>query len=206
MEDKAAENVAHRTKASQQMSPIGRRLFKFIEFDPEEELVAEIRKHPIGFTAIGIVGAFIALAVILGAALLAANLDNLGLVSGDNSSSLKPILVGFGVLLSLFVLLVAAISIVLYRLNVIYVTNQKIAEVSYISLFNRKITQLGMGQIEDVTDRKRGIYAYIFNYGTLIIETAGELENATFTIVPNPNFYAQKIIQAHEQSVHKFGN
>jgi len=206
MEDKAADQAAHRAEAAKQMSPVGRRLFKFIEFDPEEELIAEIRKHPIGFIYIAIIGGLIAVLITLGTIVLGANLNNLDFASSDSSGSLGAILIGFGLFLSLVVLIVTVISIILYRLNVVYVTNQKTAEVAYISLFNRKITQLGMGQIEDVTDRKRGVFAYIFNYGTLIIETAGELENATFTMVPNPNIYAQKIIQAHEQSIRKFGN
>ncbi len=103
-------------------------------------------------------------------------------------------------------MLFRSVSIALYVLDVIYVANQKIAEVEYVSLFNRKITQLGIGQVEDVTDNKKGIFAYIFNFGTLIIETAGEKENATFNTVPKPNYYSQIIIQAHDESVKHYGN
>ncbi len=203
--DKTAS--VHRAKAAQTMSPIGRRLFKFIEFDPDEELIAEIRKHPIGYIAIGVVGSLIAIIVFLAAAVLAANLDKLNPNTVDGvSTALKTIIIAGGTALTALILVVTIIGIILYRLNVIYVTNEKIAEVAYISLFNRKITQLGLGQVEDVTDRKRGIFAYIFNYGTLIVETAGERENATFSTVPNPNYYSQKIIQAHEQNIREHGN
>ena len=85
-------------------------------------------------------------------------------------------------------------------------TDQKIAQVMYISLFNRKILQLGMGNVQDVNVSQKGILAHIFDYGSLIIETAGEMENPAFTYVPDPSTNSQIIIQAHQEYVEKHGN
>ncbi len=205
MEDKAAAKAAHRAAAHEQLSPIGRKLFKYIEFDSDEELIAEIRKHPVGLIITGIIGILISLAVLISSISLGLYLENLDVGLGDNSTA-KTLIVVFGLILTTLALGVTAISLVLYVRNVIYVTDEKIAEVAYLSLFNRKVTQLSLGQVEDVTFQQRGIFAHIFNFGTVVIETAGELENCTFTLVPNPNKYAQIIIEAHEASVHKYGN
>jgi len=192
----------HKAEASAKLSPMGAKLFRYIEFDDKEELLAEIRKHPIGAIVTGATGVIIALVIAIATTLLARNLGNLDITNND---SMKALLLAGGLILALLALAITAISVAIYNNNVIYVTNQKIAEVSYVSIFNRKVTQLGMGSVEDVTFRQQGIFAKIFGYGTIIVETAGEVENCYFTLMPNPNFYAQKIIQAHEDYINVHG-
>lgn len=204
---KSAADDAHKAEASEQLSPIGRKLFKYVEFDQDEELLSEIRKHPIGVVVTAASGIFISLSVFIAAALLAGKLENINVGIGEDSAgSIKGIIISLGLLLSLFGLAITAISIFLYLQNVIYVTNQKIAQVGYLSLFNRKVTQLGIGNLEDVTVSQRGVFAHIFGYGTLLIETAGENPNPEFSLVPNPYPESQIITGAHEAYVEKYGN
>ena len=196
---------AHRVEASEQLSPVGRKLFQYIEFDPNEELLSEIRKHPIGVFGIALTGIFITLAIVISTFVLAASLPGMNLgVSED--SAIKGVLVSIGLILGFLGMAVTAIAIVIYVRNVIYVTSQKVAQVNYISLFNRKVTQLGIGNIEDVTVHQRGILAHIFGYATLQIETAGELPNPEFSLVPKPYPESRIMIEAHEKYVEKFGN
>ena len=197
---------AHKAEVCATLSPMGQRLFRFIEFDDDEELIAEIRKHPIGLIFIIVTGVFITLAIIAGTSLLAYNLDSLGLGSVDGSSMLKSIILGIGIVLGLLGLLMTIITAVLYVSNVVFLTNEKLAEVVYISLFNRQIMQLGIGNVEDVMVKQKGILPRIFNYGSLIVETAGEIRNADFTYVPNPNMHGPQIVEAHEKYVEKYGN
>lgn len=203
--DTEAEKL-HRTEASGLMSPMGKKLFRFIEFDADEELVAEVRKHPIGALVQAITGVGISLALIIAITALAFNLDRFGIDLGDGGSNIKALIITAGLILGLVTLAITAISVVIYRSSIIFVTNEKIAEVTYISIFNRKITQLGIGSIEDVTVHQNGLFPRLFDYGTIVVETAGEAENCNFTMLPTPNFYAQKIIQVHEVFVHKYGN
>ncbi len=205
MEDQS-DRVSHRQEAASRLTPLGQRLFKYVEFDADEQLVAEIRKHPIGILAISLLGAVVSLIMLGGAFIVASNLDVLGVSGVEGPNSVKAIIVSAGVLLALLSIFVTGIAIVLYRLNVVFVTNEKIAEVAYASLFNRKATQLNIGRVEDVTVTQRGIFAYTFGYGTLLVETAGEKENASFTLVPQPHLHSQQIIEAHEKYVEKFGN
>lgn len=196
---------AHKEEVSHHLSPMGRRLFRFVEFDDQEELLAEVRKHPLGLFFIIVTGVFISLAVAFAATALALHLDIVGLDS-SNETLIRDTLIGLGLVLGAFGLVATIIAAILYRSNVVFITNQKIAEVMYLSLFNRRILQLGMGNVQDVTVTQKGILPRLFNYGGLVVETAGEIENPAFTYVPNPNTISQIIIQAHQQYVKEHGN
>jgi hypothetical protein len=197
---------AHKAQVCATLSPMGQRLFRYIEFDDDEELTAEIRKHPIGLFFIWLTGGFVSAVMFIGASLLAYNLDNLGLVSIDGSDTMKSVILGLGIVLGVLGIIMTTITAILYSSNVIFITNEKIAEVAYLSLFHRRIKQLSVGNVEDVMVTQRGILPRLFNYGGLVVETAGEAENPAFTYVPRPNDYSQLIIQAHEKYVEQFGN
>jgi len=198
----------HQQQASTVLSPMGKKLFHYIEFDDSEVLIAEIRKHPIGAIVQGIIGVLISIVLVVSTMLLAANIDKLGFSTGDGTGSgtIKAVLIIVGLILGLLALAITALSIVVYLSNIIFITDQKIAEVAYISVFNRKVTQLGIGSVEDVTVAQQGLFPRLFHYGTIVVETAGEVENCDFSLLPNPNFYSQKIIEAHELYVRKYGN
>lgn len=195
---------AHKEEVRRQLSPMGQKLFRFVEFDDSEQMLAEIRKHPIGLVFTVATGVFISFTIIIGLIVLALNLESLGFTL-DNTLA-RDLLVGLALVLGSFGIIATFIAAVLYTSNVVFVTNQKIAQVMYISLFNRKILQLGMGNVEDVNVSQKGILAHIFDYGSLVIETAGEMENPAFTYVPDPNTNSQIIIQAHQEYVEKHGN
>lgn len=199
--------AAHRHEAAMKLSPTGRKLFKYVEFDEDEELLTEIRKHPFGLFLIILAGTFITVFLFVAFIFFAANIESLGLESvGGDSDGLKAVLVAVGVILAFISLIVTIITTILYSLNVVYVTNEKVAQVHYLSIFNRKVMQLSIGNIEDVNVTQKGIFPHLFNYGTLLIETAGEMVNPSFSYVPHPHDNTHIIIEAHEAYVQKYGN
>lgn len=184
------------------LSHNGRRLFEVIEFDENERLLAEIRKHPFGLYLIYLSGIFVSLlilAVLLGLSYVAGQ-------SNSDNASLQGLMILGGVVISVAVLGVTFIAGYLYNSNVIIVTNEKLAQVLYASLFNRKISQLSIGDVQDVTVQQNGIFPHWFNYGTIVIETAGEQQNYTFTYAPNPYEASKTIVSAHEINLKEFGN
>ncbi len=184
------------------LSQVGKKYFGLIEFDDQEELLLEIRKHPFGLFIILVTGFFISLALFAVTITLAASsfLDTLGF-AGVNA-----IVAFIGFILSVLILLVTAINAQLYRNNVVYVTNEKLAQMLFITLFNRKISQLSIGDVQDVTVSQNGFLPNLIGYGTLVVETAGEQQNYTFTFVPNPYETSKVIINAHENSIKSYGN
>lgn len=187
------------------LSPIGQKYFKLIEFDDEERLELEIRKHFIGLFFIVLTGLFIMAAIIVVTIALTLGLQDRQVVAtGGGDFSAVVILIGF--ILAILAGISMAIGAYLYRSNVVFITNQKIAQVLYLTIFNRKISQLNIGDVQDVTVSQRGFFAHIFNFGTLVIETAGEQQNYTFTFVPDPYQSAKTIIGLHEKNIAQFGN
>jgi membrane protein YdbS with pleckstrin-like domain len=86
----------------------------------------------------------------------------------------------------------------IYRQNILVVTDQNLIQILQRGLFSRRISRLSMSNVEDVTADQRGFLPTIFNFGTLMVQTAGEMENFVFTYCPNPNIYADRILDARE--------
>jgi len=184
------------------LSSTGRKYFKFIEFDDKELLLAEIRKHPFGLFIIIILGVSIAIVVFTGVTGLAAS----GFLGSLGFGSLNAVMVFAGFLLSILIVAVTFINAHLYRNNVVFVTDEKLAQVLFITLFNRKLSQLSIGDVQDVTVQQNGFIPNLVGYGTLVVETAGEQQNYTFTFVPDPYETSKIIIAAHESSIKLYGN
>jgi uncharacterized membrane protein YdbT with pleckstrin-like domain len=200
--------MQHQTISSQdqaKLSPIGKKYFNLIEFDADEQLICEIRKHPIGLFFIYLTGISIALIVALAIGTLGFS-NFLSDEVGASSSSVQSVAVFMGFIFVLVILAMMTIQAILYVNNVIFVTSEKIAQILYINLFNKKISQLSIGDVQDVTVTQKGILAHMFNYGTLIIETAGEQQNYTFTYIPRPYEYSKQIVGSHERNLTQFGN
>ena len=204
IQQETEEDRLHRDEACLKLSKEGRRFFKFIEFDSNENLVTEIRKHPFGLFLIFATGALITVAL-LAVGAVGGFLD-FGGSGTEGANSLKPVLVLISFVLLIGTLIMTYIGAFLYTSNVIFVTSEKIAQVLYISLFNRKVSQLSIGDVQDVTVTQNGVMAHIFNYGTLVIESAGEQENYKFTYVPEPYEVSKLIVGAHERNLVQYGN
>lgn len=205
LKPESQETLAHRQASAQHLSSEGRKWFNMIEFDANEELVYEIRKHYFGLFVIFFTGGFVMLAmsVLTGLAVGVGAEDFLGI---GNIGALRPLLVLVAFMLIIFAAGATFISAYLYKASVIYVTTEKIAQIQHISLFNRKISQLSIGDVQDVTVTQNGILPHLFKYGTLTIETAGEQQNYTFTYVPEPYQASKMIVGAHERNLVLHGN
>ncbi len=184
------------------LSSVGKRCFHLIEFDSNEELLLEIRKHLAGILIMGIISALVSVAAISITFVLASStvLTDIGMDGARKYIAL------LGFIITIGVVLMTAVYIHLFLNDVVFVTNEKLAQVLYVTILSRKVSQLNIGDVQDVNVDQRGLLARLFNYGTLTIETAGEQNNYVFTYVPDPFHASRTIIAAHEASIHKYGN
>lgn len=189
-----------------QLTHHAKQIFKLIEFDENEDLICEIRKHPFGLAIIYFVGTFVTLAMFIVMIILMTISNGDPLEAGIELSGLRPIIILVGVLLIFITVVMTAISAYLYRSDVVLVTSEKISQFLHITIFDRKISQLSIGDVQDVTVTQKGIFARVFNFGTLVIETAGEQQNYTFMYTPDPYNRAKDIVGAHERNLVKYGN
>lgn len=191
------------------LSPVGKKFLSMIEFDDNEVMLREIRKDPFGLFMIYL-GGLTATMLLFSLIVLGASAGNdLGGVTegtGLSSQSFASVLVAVGFFLSVGSIIITAVAAYLYKNNVLLVTSEKVCQMLYVSLFNRKISQLSIADVQDVSVKQQGIFAHMFNYGTITIETAGEQQNYTFTFTPEPYEAAKILVGSHESDVAKHGN
>lgn len=75
--------------------------------------------------------------------------------------------------------------------NVNIVTDERLFDVDFHNLLYREITDAHLDQIQDVTVRIGSAVRTIFNYGDVLIQTAGEVPNIEFLAVPHPDRVAK---------------
>lgn len=187
------------------LSQAGKKLLSCIEFDQNEQLIFELHKHVIGLVMVYLVGGFVTV-LMFGLALASMSLNGDSMGIGIDLATMRPIAILVTFILMILSLVATAIAGHLYRSNVIIVTSEKIAQFLYPTIFNRKISQLSIGDVQDVTVNQVGILPQMFNFGTIVIETAGEQDNYIFSFAPHPYESSKAIVGAHERNLQQFGN
>ncbi len=169
------------------------------EVDADETKLAEIHKHPLGIILLYIqAGIGMVLSIGLAYFLLPTALDDT-----DTALFIGNIFAAVSVVLAFLVVLIATF---IYRQNSIVLTDRNITQSLQYGLFSRKVSQLNMHNVEDVTTVKNGFLPTFFNYGTLKVETAGEQVNFVFTFCPNPDYYANMILNCRERVLGQMEN
>lgn len=111
-------------------------------------------------------------------------------------ASLFPPQFGLGALI-LWYLLATAIALegaLSWFFNVYIITDERVVDVDFHNLIYREISDAKIDKIQDVTYKVGGVVRTLFNYGDVLIQTAGTIPNFDFVAVPNPAEVA-KILQ-----------
>lgn len=77
--------------------------------------------------------------------------------------------------------------------NVYIITTERVIDVDFISLLYKQVSEAQIAKIQDVTYTMGGLARAVFDYGDVIIQTAGELPNFDFMAVPHPDKVAKVI-------------
>ena len=160
---------------------------------PGEQVIFELKRHPIG-----IIITYVMTALVLFAMAIIVLAVGPGLATGSADQIRAWGIVGLFIFVVL-ALIFNLIATVIYWGNRWILTDDSITQITQTSLFHKETSSLGLESLEDVTAEKRGILPHIFNYGILKAETAGHRSKFVFLFAPDPNSYAQKILDAHEK-------
>lgn len=89
-----------------------------------------------------------------------------------------------------------------YYYDLYIVTKDTIIDITQIGFFGRKISQLSLLRVQDVSSNIKGILPTLFAYGDVLIETAGE-RSETFLLeaVSNPQEFAAKVLELHNKMI-----
>ena len=179
---------------TQNLAGVPEEFMRLFEHDPSEIILYQALRHPFGVFAIYASAGVAVILVIAFLGIIAA--DSGGLLGMSVSES------AFGIILLVGVFLMLMIASISYAASYVYRKSRMILT----SLFSREISQLNIGEVEDVNVAQKTIFDRIFKMGTITIETAGEQNNYVLTQVQDPHSFAHKTIQAHEGLIAEYGN
>lgn len=70
--------------------------------------------------------------------------------------------------------------------NIYIVTSERVIDIDFVQLLYKKFSEARIDRIEDVTYTSAGFFSAIFNYGNVRIQTAGEIPELEFELIPRP--------------------
>jgi uncharacterized membrane protein YdbT with pleckstrin-like domain len=86
-----------------------------------------------------------------------------------------------------------------YYLDCWIITNDRLMNIDQQGIFSRTISELDLYKIQDATSEVKGMLASLFGYGTIYIQTAGEVERFRLQQVPNPHELRKVIMDLAEE-------
>jgi len=166
--------------------------FKTIEtVGPDERVMCVVYQHPFGIVFIYIATVACLLFALIGITFALPSLF-------DHSDAIYTLIALFSVIAVVAVGVLLAMSTVVYRQSKLTVTDRNIVQVVQKGILIRKVSRLSLANVEDVSSEQKGVFASMFNYGTLVIETAGEQANFIFNFCPNPHRVAKIILESKD--------
>src|SRR3990167_7284967 len=74
-----------------------------------------------------------------------------------------------------------------FYLDVWVVTNERVINVDQRRLFSRRVSEVRLAQVQDITSEVEGFLHTFFKFGDINLQTAAESGKFTFKNIPNPD-------------------
>jgi len=78
------------------------------------------------------------------------------------------------------------VQLINWYFNVYLVTDERVVDVDFYNLLYKQVSSTRIAKIQDVTYSVTGAVPALFNYGDVLIQTAGTEPNFEFSLVPRP--------------------
>lgn len=176
-------------------------LENLINQKPYEKIKYTIRRHPVTFFP-AILLFFVLLAVPVGIYWLFVN-STLKILL-ENAAYFTMITLAASAYFLSSILFFYTYFVAFY-LDLWIVTNDRILDMEQKTLFSRTISEVDLYQIQDATSEVKGIFPSIFNYGNIILQTAGPVPKLIFKNVHKPHELRQTILDlsAEDKKFHE---
>lgn len=80
----------------------------------------------------------------------------------------------------------AFLNFILWFFNVGIITNERVIDVTFSNIISKEVSASIISKVEDVTVKSAGFIPSIFDYGYVLIQTAGTEENIVYENIPHP--------------------
>ncbi len=189
------------------MKPIKQADMKLFEHDDNETIIGEARRHFVGVVFILSSAAILLLLLAGMLVVFQSNEDSLSKAIGiDIQFNLTGILGLLFAGVMLIILIGAVMAIYVYTHNYLVLTDQKLVVVHSYSVINRKVSQLSIGDIQDISVDQNTLLSRLFKYGTILIETSGEQTNLHMAFISSPFDVSKAVVESHENNMKQYGN
>jgi hypothetical protein len=91
-----------------------------------------------------------------------------------------------------------------YYLDMLILTDSKVIRVEQRALFSREMSTFRLDRLQDITIEVHGIIPTFLNFGTLRIQTAGEMEEFLIRGIPHPYEVKNSILQASQRQIEEW--
>ncbi len=175
--------------------------FKNLHLDPGEHVILEVRKHWIVFAGIAVSMLFamiLPLAVFVAVKIFMPQVFNV--INFPESFNVSAFVLFFYCLWVLFLWASFFVQWTKYYLDVWYVTEKRIIDISQKKIFDREISNLRFDKIQDITIDVRGFIPTFLGFGNIKVETASE-EGFDFVMntVRHPDEVRRVIFSQHNE-------
>lgn len=92
-----------------------------------------------------------------------------------------------------------------YYLSLGVITSERVIDIDQTGIFRREVNEMSLGTLEDASYKQNGLLANMFNFGNVILQTAGEsnvegqMNGVVFKNVPDPRSVVKTISQMQQQ-------
>ena len=172
----------------------------------DEDVVLFVRRHIISFLPTVILTFFM---MILPIVILAISVNSFHLAASSNI--FQYFVLGASAYV-LFILTFFIVNWIDYYFDILIITDSRLVNIEQNGLFSRHISQVDLLRVQDVSTSVKGIIPTMFDYGSLVVKTAGESntnkpEGSDFTMeaMPRPHQIAQTILRLNQELISSHG-
>lgn len=160
----------------------------------DEEVLIFIRRHWMAFAPwVLILGLMVLIPPVVGYLLFRFQAFDYS----NNTVLIVSILLG-----SMYLLIANAVFItawIEHYLDVGVLTSERLIIIEQVGLFSRKVVELPLIRVQDVTAHMRGYVQTLLRYGTVVVESASDVPNFILKHVPRPYVVANTILLLHDK-------
>lgn len=171
-----------------------------ITLEPNEKIVLVVHKHWFVYLADGFFLIFLVFAPFLANRFF--DLPSFIISSGDRFF----LFIFFSSLWLLAVWLIFFFIWTYLYLDAWIITDKRVIDIEQIGLFARDISSFRLEKIQDITVEVHGILATTLGYGTIHIQTAGEVRELSLNFVPRPEAVKATIDQLMSRAMEQYIN
>lgn len=95
----------------------------------------------------------------------------------------------------LLIITYAFVNFIIWYYNAALVTNKRVIDIDFHQLVMKEVDETKLALVQDISYRQEGVFENMFDFGYVLIQTAGTIDNFEFYGLPKPDHVVQVVQQ-----------